>query len=371
MNGCHKRSVIDGLSRAGCHRHTSDSDQTSYSGMVARTIYEDSVRNHRRKLPWMKRQSTNCQGQVAIDIIKNVPPWTNRQNQIATGNCSPLSLRSSSIYACSGNSLKACLPRRDDELELLSSSVSCRQRVVSDQVTSLPLVKRCKRKRGEASSPHPMFGCDDDQLTDREARVSPSVYDEMPRRAVGFVSTFRTSLCQGMIEEILVDDPLEVALIRLESEQNTCEVDADGILTPPFERWLPGKPRQHPGSSHYTLGANRRITLFPQPTHGHERREPRSPSQTRTSLILATAELTFKRPGLPIFEEAYFTLFASGVKHSISLETLTEIYEMSEEYTQTSFPRKFIPEQAFWKFIASGDFKSRSASQFHIRNPIL
>jgi len=47
------------------------------------------------------------------------------------------------------------------------------------------------------------------------------------------------------------------------------------------------------------------------------------------------------------------------------------VYEMSEEYTQTSFPRKFIPEQAFWKFIASGDFKSRSASQSHIRNPVL
>ncbi|XP_022575826.1 uncharacterized protein LOC111215890 [Brassica napus] len=33
---------------------------------------------------------------------------------------------------------------------------------------------------------------------------------------------------QGMIEEILVDDPLEVALIRVESEQNTCNVDANG-----------------------------------------------------------------------------------------------------------------------------------------------
>ncbi|WZZ44810.1 hypothetical protein YC2023_041069 [Brassica napus] len=33
---------------------------------------------------------------------------------------------------------------------------------------------------------------------------------------------------QGMIEEILLDDPLEVALIRVESEQNTCNVDADG-----------------------------------------------------------------------------------------------------------------------------------------------
>ena len=87
--------------------------------------------------------------------------------------------------------------------------------------------------------------------------------------------------------------------------------------------------------------------------------------------VLATAELTFKRPGFSIIEEASFTFFASGVKHSISLETLTEIYEMSEEYTQTSFPKKFIPEQAFWKFIASGDFKSRSASQSHIRNPVL
>ncbi|KAF3603534.1 hypothetical protein F2Q69_00038366 [Brassica cretica] len=33
---------------------------------------------------------------------------------------------------------------------------------------------------------------------------------------------------QGMIEEILADDPLEVALIRVESEQNTCNVDANG-----------------------------------------------------------------------------------------------------------------------------------------------
>ncbi|XP_013669278.1 uncharacterized protein LOC106373684 [Brassica napus] len=32
---------------------------------------------------------------------------------------------------------------------------------------------------------------------------------------------------QGMIEEILADDPLEVALTRVESEQNTCNVDAD------------------------------------------------------------------------------------------------------------------------------------------------
>ncbi|KAF2576639.1 hypothetical protein F2Q70_00003642 [Brassica cretica] len=59
--------------------------------------------------------------------------------------------------------------------------------------------------------------------------------------------------------------------------------------------------------------------------------------------VLATAELTFKKPGFPIFEEASFTFFASG----------------------------FIPEQAFWKFIASRDFKSRLASQYHIHNHVL
>ena len=48
-------------------------------GMVARTIYEDSVLNHPKESPWMKRQSTNCQKQVAM----NVPPWKNRHNQIA------------------------------------------------------------------------------------------------------------------------------------------------------------------------------------------------------------------------------------------------------------------------------------------------
>ncbi|KAF3505631.1 hypothetical protein F2Q69_00006968 [Brassica cretica] len=87
--------------------------------------------------------------------------------------------------------------------------------------------------------------------------------------------------------------------------------------------------------------------------------------------VLATAELTFKRPGFRIFEEASFTFYVSGVKHSISLEKLAEIYEISEEYTLTSFPRKFPLEQAFWKFIASGDFKSRSASQSLICNPVL
>ena len=87
--------------------------------------------------------------------------------------------------------------------------------------------------------------------------------------------------------------------------------------------------------------------------------------------VLATAELTFKRPDFPIFEEASFSFFVSGVKHSISLEKLSEIYELSEEYTATSFPRNFPPEQAFWKFIASGDFKSRSASQSRIHNPVL
>ncbi|WZZ58325.1 hypothetical protein YC2023_058432 [Brassica napus] len=64
---CHRRTVSGELS----------SDQTSYFGMVARTICEDSVLNHRSKLPWMKHQSTNCQEQVVIYIIMNVPPWTN------------------------------------------------------------------------------------------------------------------------------------------------------------------------------------------------------------------------------------------------------------------------------------------------------
>ncbi|KAF2584959.1 hypothetical protein F2Q70_00035519 [Brassica cretica] len=49
--------------------------------MVTRTICEDSVLNHGSKLPWMKRRSTNCQEQVAIGIIMNVPPWTDRYNQ--------------------------------------------------------------------------------------------------------------------------------------------------------------------------------------------------------------------------------------------------------------------------------------------------
>ncbi|KAF3599555.1 hypothetical protein F2Q69_00033415 [Brassica cretica] len=33
----------------------------------------------------------------------------------------------------------------------------------------------------------------------------------------------------------------------------------------------------------YARGEPEDYTLFPQPTHGHPKREPRSPSQTRTS----------------------------------------------------------------------------------------
>ena len=57
-------------------------------------------------------------------------------------------------------------------------------------------------------------------------------------------------------------------------------------LTPPFERWLPDEPRRHLGSNHHTLGVNRRIILFLQLTHGHEKREPRSPSEIQTFLSL-------------------------------------------------------------------------------------
>ena len=63
----------------------------------------------------------------------------------------------------------------------------------------------------------------------------------------------------------------------------------------------------------------------------YHRTHPLYPDLVRQ--ILATAEITFKRLGFQIFEEASFTFFASRVKHSISLETLTEIYEISEEYT--------------------------------------
>ncbi|KAF3486360.1 hypothetical protein F2Q69_00052335 [Brassica cretica] len=188
-----------------------------------------------------------------------------------------------------------------------------------------------------------------------------------------------------MIEEILADDPLEVALIRVESKQNTCNVDADG-----YEKMLDScesiekmmAPKQTKATSRikppYARGEPEDYTV-PQPIHGHEKRELRSPSHTRTSLSPrrqdgirkphAAITLCSIPTSSPPVSSTTHPLYPD--LHSISLETLTEIYEMSEEYTQTSFPRKFIPEQAFWKFIASGDFKSRSASQSHIRNHVL
>ncbi|CAN6857782.1 unnamed protein product [Brassica oleracea] len=52
--------------------------------MVARTICEDSVLNHRSKLPWMKRQSTNCQEQVTVDIYHERTTMDEPFNQITT-----------------------------------------------------------------------------------------------------------------------------------------------------------------------------------------------------------------------------------------------------------------------------------------------
>ncbi|KAF2533138.1 hypothetical protein F2Q70_00029556 [Brassica cretica] len=52
-----------------------------------------------------------------------------------------------------------------------------------------------------------------------------------------------------MIEEILADDPLEVVLIRAESEENTFNVDADGfwIPAPRFRVPTPGPGSLPPG----------------------------------------------------------------------------------------------------------------------------
>ncbi|KAF3530268.1 hypothetical protein DY000_02039688 [Brassica cretica] len=64
--------------------------------------------------------------------------------------------------------------------------------------------------------------------------------EEQPEDVLDHETRRRTASCdrttaltpqQGMIEEILADDSLEVALIRVESEQNTCNVDADDMDT--------------------------------------------------------------------------------------------------------------------------------------------
>ncbi|KAF2560922.1 hypothetical protein F2Q70_00017157 [Brassica cretica] len=80
---------------------------------------------------------------------------------------------------------------------------------------------------------------------------------------------------------------------------------------------------------------------------------------------------------LGLHEDLHAVLHVLGIAdlchrtHPLYLIWSTRCPRNTQEYTQTSFPRKFVPEQTFWKFIASGDFKSRSASQSHIRNPVL
>ncbi|KAF2605636.1 hypothetical protein F2Q70_00026199 [Brassica cretica] len=77
---------------------------------------------------------------------------------------------------------------------------------------------------------------------------------------------------------------------------------------------------------------------------------------------LALAEISYEDPDLSTFENASFSFLANGKYCSLSLEKLTEIYELAEERKDIAFPRNFNPTQAFWDLMATGEFKSHSAS---------
>ena len=78
--------------------------------------------------------------------------------------------------------------------------------------------------------------------------------------------------------------------------------------------------------------------------------------------VLASAVISYKDPDLSTFENASFSFLANEKYCSLSLEKLTEIYELAEERKDIAFPRNFNPTQAIWDLMATGEFKSHSAS---------
>lgn len=87
--------------------------------------------------------------------------------------------------------------------------------------------------------------------------------------------------------------------------------------------------------------------------------------------ILATAVVGYEDPSRPTYKNCSFSFMADGKFCKISLDKINEIYELDDDPKGVVVERKFTPQNAFWNFIAAGNFMSRSAYQSQIRNPTL
>ncbi|XP_024011528.1 uncharacterized protein LOC112086687 [Eutrema salsugineum] len=84
---------------------------------------------------------------------------------------------------------------------------------------------------------------------------------------------------------------------------------------------------------------------------------------------LASAKLRYANPTKPKADEATFTFFAEGKRYSIDMATFCTAYGFHDEDKELRFPSKFEVANQFWQTIASGHYKSNTASISVIRHP--
>ncbi|KAF3500325.1 hypothetical protein F2Q69_00042652 [Brassica cretica] len=87
--------------------------------------------------------------------------------------------------------------------------------------------------------------------------------------------------------------------------------------------------------------------------------------------VLATATITYKDSSAPSYANCSFSFMAEGEYCSLSLDKLNEIYEIANEPRGVAVAKNFAPSNAFWDFIANGNFTPGKAYQSQIRNPTL
>ncbi|KAF3515812.1 hypothetical protein DY000_02058501 [Brassica cretica] len=87
--------------------------------------------------------------------------------------------------------------------------------------------------------------------------------------------------------------------------------------------------------------------------------------------VLATATITYEDSSAPSYANYSFSFMANGEYCSLSLDKLNEIYEIANEPRGVAVAKKFAPSNAFWDFIANGNFTPGKAYQSQIRNPTL
>ena len=63
--------------------------------------------------------------------------------------------------------------------------------------------------------------------------------------------------------------------------------------------------------------------------------------------VLATAHIGYDNPSKPTFENCSFSFMAGGKFCSLSLDKLSEIYEMSDERREVAVINKFTPKTLF------------------------